>query len=87
MVWEMISDIQHTILHQLLRSMASSACLQSLAGYLGRGGRIGWCWAGKEGFGICFSVFLSAIAGVGFIGGGTGHWAMCPPKFEIFLIS
>ena len=42
-------------------------------GVFGRGGRIGWCWAGKEGFGICFSVFLSAIAGVGFIG---GDWAL-----------
>ena len=49
--------------------------------------RSGASFGGQGGIDIYFCVFFDCCCLIGPQGrGGAGHWAMSPPKFEIFLI-
>ena len=60
--------------------------LKSWAKYLEQNREIQWNWTGQENSDIYFCVLLDCYCQSLVSGRETGHWAMFPPKFEIFLI-
>ena len=60
--------------------------LQSWAKYLEQNREIQSNWTGQEKFDIYFCLFFDCYCQSLISGGETGHWAMSPPKFKIFLI-
>ena len=60
--------------------------MQGIWNRLEKSSGAGQDWTGQGGFDIYFCVFFDCCCQSLISGGETGHWAMSPPKFEIFLI-
>ena len=77
--WTGFYVIAASVMGELAARIGYGRCRR---GSVGRGRGIKWNWTGPKGFRMMLLWLLAAMAGVLFVEGGAGHWALSAPDLS-----